>query len=58
MDKVNAIKYQTEILKIIPLYRYLAIIVNETNVAEKLKEIEYDLFVDSMVMSSSFNISW
>ena len=48
MDKVNAIKYQTEILKIIPLYRYLAIIVNETNVAEKLKEIEYDLFVDSI----------
>ena len=48
MSKIDMLKFSNKIYQIIPLYRYLSIIVNETNVASRLKELEFDWYVSSI----------
>jgi hypothetical protein len=47
MRKIDALLYSTQIIRFSPLHRYLTIIINETNVSTKLKELEFDWFFET-----------
>lgn len=47
MRKIEALFYSNQITRFSPLHRYLTIIINETNVSTKLKELEFDWFFET-----------
>ncbi len=47
MDKIQTLKFYNEILINTSLYKYLSIIINERNISQIVREVEYDNFIET-----------